>query len=72
VWRNRAFWLSCLFIGGLLTFNAMEYFQERIQTVTVLALFIPMVISTGGNSGSQAATLITRAMALGHVTLKDW
>jgi magnesium transporter len=72
VWRNRAFWLSCLFIGGLLTFNAMEHFQDKIASVSVLALFIPLVISTGGNSGSQAATLITRAMALGHVTLKDW
>lgn len=72
VWRNRAFWLSTLFIGGLLTFNAMEHFQDRISSVSVLALFIPLVISTGGNSGSQAATLITRAMALGHVGLKDW
>jgi magnesium transporter len=72
VWRNRAFWLSCLFIGGLLTFNAMEHFESSISTVPVLALFIPLVISTGGNSGSQAATLITRAMALGHTNLKDW
>lgn len=72
VWRNRAFWLSCLFVGGLLTFNALEHFQDRIKVVNVLALFIPLVISTGGNSGSQAATLITRALALGHVGLRDW
>ncbi|MCI0376586.1 MAG: magnesium transporter [Gemmataceae bacterium] len=72
IWRNRAFWLCCLFIASLFTFTAMESFQDDIGKLQVLALFIPMVISTGGNSGSQAATLITRAMALGHVELKDW
>jgi magnesium transporter len=72
VWRKRAFWLSCLFIAELFTFTALSYFDEAINRVVVLALFVPLCISTGGNSGSQAATLITRAMALGQVTLTDW
>ena len=72
VWRKRAFWLSCLFGAELLTFTALSHFDEAINQVVVLALFVPLCISTGGNSGSQAATLITRAMALGQVTLGDW
>jgi magnesium transporter len=72
VWRKRAFWLACLFIAELFTFTALSYFDEAINKVVVLALFVPLCISTGGNSGSQAATLITRAMALGQVTLIDW
>jgi magnesium transporter len=72
VWRKRAFWLSCLFVAELFTFTALSYFDEAINKVVVLALFVPLCISTGGNSGSQAATLITRALALGHVTLGDW
>ncbi len=72
VWRKRAFWLSCLFIAELFTFTALAHFDEAINSVVVLALFVPLCISTGGNSGSQAATLITRAMALGQVTLRDW
>lgn len=72
VWRKRAFWLSCLFIAELFTFTALSHFDEAINKVVVLALFVPLCISTGGNSGSQAATLITRAMALGQVTLADW
>jgi magnesium transporter len=72
VWRNRAFWLSCLFLAQLLTFHAMEHFTAEISRWDFLVLFIPLCLSTGGNSGSQAATLITRAMALGQVTLKDW
>jgi magnesium transporter len=72
VWRKRAFWLACLFIAELFTFTALSYFDEAINRVVVLALFVPLCISTGGNSGSQAATLITRAMALGQVTLVDW
>ena len=72
VWRKRAFWLSCLFIAELFTFTALSSFDEAINRVVVLALFVPLCISTGGNSGSQAATLITRAMALGQVTLRDW
>lgn len=72
VWRKRAFWLSCLFGAELLTFTALSHFDEAINKVVVLALFVPLCISTGGNSGSQAATLITRALALGQVTLSDW
>lgn len=72
VWRKRAIWLACLFIAELFTFTALSHFDEAINSVVVLALFVPLCISTGGNSGSQAATLITRAMALGQVTLPDW
>jgi len=72
VWRKRAIWLACLFIAELFTFTALSHFDEAINRVVVLALFVPLCISTGGNSGSQAATLITRAMALGQVTLRDW
>ncbi len=72
VWRKRAFWLACLFIGGIFTVLALAQFQDAIATVAMLALFIPLCISTGGNSGSQAATLITRALALGQVTGRDW
>jgi magnesium transporter len=72
VWLNRAMWLSCLFIAELLTFTAMAKYEHMLAQVTVLALFVPLVIATGGNSGSQAATLITRAMALGQVAPRDW
>jgi magnesium transporter len=72
VWRKRAFWLACLFVAELFTFTALSHFDEAINRVVVLALFVPLCISTGGNSGSQAATLITRAMALGQVSLGDW
>lgn len=72
VWRKRAVWLACLFVAELLTFTVLAQFGEAINKVIVLALFVPLCISTGGNSGSQAATLITRAMALGQVTLRDW
>jgi magnesium transporter len=72
VWRKRAFWLACLFAAELTTFTAMAYFDEALKAVFVLSMFIPLVISTGGNSGSQAATLITRALALGHVSMRDW
>jgi magnesium transporter len=72
VWRKRAFWLGCLFVGELLTFTAMERFEEALAEVVVLSLFVPLCISTGGNSGSQAATLITRSLALGQVKLGDW
>src|SRR6516162_1131906 len=72
VWRKRAFWLACLFVAELFTFTALSHFDEAINRVVVLALFVPLCLSTGGNSGSQAATLITRAMALGQVTLGDW
>lgn len=72
VWRKRAFWLAMLFIAEMFTFNAMAHFDDAMKVMTVLALFVPLCISTGGNSGSQAATLITRAMALGQVTVADW
>ncbi len=72
VWRSRAVWLSCLFVAELFTFTALASFEDEIARVVVLSLFVPLVISTGGNSGSQAATLITRAMALGEVRLSDW
>jgi magnesium transporter len=72
IWRKRAFWLAMLFVAEMFTFNAMAHFDEAMKAVSVLALFVPLCLSTGGNSGSQAATLIIRAMALGQVTLRDW
>ena len=72
VWRNRVFWLSCLFVAGMFTVWAMAGFHETLNQVAVLSLFIPLCISTGGNSGSQAATLITRALALGQITEREW
>ena len=72
IWRKRAVWLSCLFLAELFTFTALSYFEDAIAAVVVLSLFVPLCISTGGNSGSQAATLITRALALGQVTNRDW
>jgi magnesium transporter len=72
VWRKRVVWLSLLFVAELMTFTALEHFEDAIKAVTVLSLFIPLCISTGGNSGSQAATLITRALALRQVTPSEW
>jgi magnesium transporter len=70
--RKRAIWLAALFIGEMLTASAMGYYEAEIAHAVVLALFVPLIISSGGNSGSQAATLVIRAMALGEVTLRDW
>jgi magnesium transporter len=70
--RKRGVWLSILFIGEMLTATAMGFFEHEIERAVVLALFIPLVISSGGNSGSQAASLIIRALALGEVRLRDW
>lgn len=70
--RKRAGWLIILFLGEMLTASAMGYFDEEIQKAVVLALFVPLIISSGGNSGSQAASLIIRAMALRELSLKDW
>ncbi|WP_337872514.1 magnesium transporter [Ignavibacterium sp.] len=70
--KKRAGWLSVLFIGEMFTASAMAVFEEEIARAVVLALFVPLIISSGGNSGSQAATLVVRAMALGEVTMKDW
>lgn len=70
--RKRAVWLVILFIGEMLTATAMGFFEEEIAKAVVLALFVPLIISSGGNSGSQAATLIVRALALGEIQLRDW
>jgi magnesium transporter len=70
--RKRAGWLVILFFSEMLTATAMQFFQAEIEAATVLALFIPLIMSSGGNSGSQASTLIIQAMALGEVTLVDW
>jgi magnesium transporter len=70
--RKRAGWLCALFLGEMLTATAMGYFEAEISKAVVLALFIPLIISSGGNSGSQATSLIIRAMALREVTLRDW
>lgn len=69
--RKRAGWLTVLFLGEMLTASAMGYFEHEISRAVVLALFIPLIISSGGNSGSQASTLVIRAMALGEISLKD-
>ncbi len=70
--KKRAGWLVLLFFGELLTASAMQFFQDEIETATVLTLFIPLIVSSGGNSGSQACTLIIQAMALGELTIADW
>jgi magnesium transporter len=70
--KKRVSWLIILFLGEMLTATAMQYFQAEIETATVLALFIPLIMSSGGNSGSQASTLIIQAMALGELTITDW
>jgi len=70
--RKRAGWLAVLFVGESFTATALAHFEEEIARAVVLALFIPLIISSGGNSGSQAATLVIRAMALGEVGLRDW
>ncbi len=70
--KKRAGWLIILFIGEMLTATAMGYFDKEISKAVVLALFVPLIISSGGNSGSQAATLIIRAMAVKELSLKDW
>jgi magnesium transporter len=70
--RKRAGWLVILFLGEMLTATAMGFFEQEIERAVVLALFIPLIISSGGNSGSQAATLVIRALALGEVKLRDW
>ena len=71
VWK-RAGWLIVLFIGELLTASVMQYYEDQLAKVIVLAMFLPLMISSGGNSGSQASTLIIQAMAVGDVRLSDW
>lgn len=70
--KKRGTWLIILFLSEMLTASAMAHFEDEIEKAVVLALFVPLIISSGGNSGSQAATLIIRAMALQEITLKDW
>ena len=70
--KKRAPWLSVLFVSEMFTSTAMQYFQTEIEKAAVLAIFLPLILSSGGNSGSQATTLIIRAMALRDVTLQDW
>ena len=70
--QKRASWLVVLFLGEMLTATAMSYFEDELAKAIVLSLFIPLVISSGGNAGSQAATLVIRALALGEFRLRDW
>src|SRR5262245_56156768 len=70
--RKRAPWLVILFLSEMLTATAMGFFEDEIAKAVVLALFVPLIISSGGNSGSQATTLIIRAMSIGEVSLRDW
>jgi magnesium transporter len=70
--KKRASWLVVLFLGEMLTATAMSFFEDELSKAIVLSLFIPLVISSGGNAGSQAATLVIRALALGEFKLRDW
>jgi magnesium transporter len=70
--RSRAGWLCVLFLGEMLTASAMQHFEAELERAIVLTLFIPLIMSSGGNSGSQATSLIIRALALGQVRLRDW
>lgn len=72
LFKKRIVWLIVLFLGEMFTATAMGYFQDEIARALVLALFVPLIISSGGNSGSQASTLIIQAMAVGEITLTDW
>jgi len=70
--KKRAGWLVVLFIGESLTATAMGFFEDQLAKAVILALFVPLIISSGGNTGSQASTLIVRALALGEITFRDW
>ncbi|MBW7890528.1 MAG: magnesium transporter [Chitinophagaceae bacterium] len=72
LFRKRVGWLVILFLGEMLTATAMTYFEDELSKAIVLALFVPLIISSGGNSGSQASTLIIQAMAMGEVYIADW
>lgn len=72
LFKKRITWLVVLFIGELFTATAMGYFEDELAKVLVLASFIPLILSTGGNSGSQSSTLIIQAMAVGEITIADW
>lgn len=70
--KKRAGWLAALFLGEMLTASAMSHYQDEIAHAVILSLFVPLIISSGGNSGSQATTLVIRAIALGEIRLRDW
>ncbi len=70
--KKRGIWLAVLFMGEMLTASAMAHFEYAIEKAVVLAIFVPLIISSGGNSGSQAATLVIRALALKEINIKDW
>jgi magnesium transporter len=70
--KKRATWLIILFLGEMLTATAMQGYNSEIERAAILAMFLPLIISSGGNSGSQATTLVIRAMALGELRLRDW
>ena len=72
LFKKRIGWLVILFVGEMLTATAMGFFEDEIAKAVVLALFVPLIISSGGNSGSQASTLIIQAMAIGEITIADW
>lgn len=72
LFKRRIGWLVVLFLGEMLTATAMAHFEADIAKAVVLAMFVPLIISSGGNSGSQASTLIIQAMALGEITIGDW
>ena len=72
LFRKRVVWLALLFVGEMFTVSALGIFEDQLKTAVVLSLFIPLIISSGGNSGSQASTLVIRAMTVGEVRLRDW
>lgn len=72
MFRKRAVWLVALFAGQTLTANVMEHYEQQLAAAAVLMVFIPLIVSSGGNAGSQAATLVVRALALGEVKLREW
>ncbi len=72
LFRKRVVWLIVLFLGEMITASVMEHFEAELAKAVVLALFIPLIISSGGNSGSQASTLVIQAMAIGEITISDW
>lgn len=72
LWLNRALWLSILFVAGFLTTTALAEFEDVFKKIPALVLFVPLIVSAGGNCGSQSATLITRALALGELAPRDW
>jgi magnesium transporter len=72
VWYSRAVWLGILFLAQMITINVMGHYESEMKAIAVLNLFVPLCLSVGGNAGSQAATLVTRALALDQITTRDW